>query len=88
MFFAKQAVKKLTMNDWLASADAAYNLACQTHVLINIDKYFTCEAFQYIDRLINTNEKEYQGLDRYRHVVFTLKSSDGVTAIYTKVVQG
>ena len=74
------------MVDWLHAADAAYNRACQTHMMQGTEKYFCNNALSFILSMVNSDKKDYQGLDRYRRVEFILEKSDGGRACYRKHV--
>lgn len=77
--------KKTGIEKWLEEADNAFLVACQTHIAKSLDQFFTGRAIRYCLKLMNTEDRLYQGLDRYRHTVFTIDSTD--TNTYYKTVE-
>lgn len=71
---------------WLNEADKHYSLAFQTKSIGQLQNYVSRDcAVDLIDK-IRAGEKAYAGLDRYKHVEWFKKSSDGNTATFIKDV--
>lgn len=79
-FCKKKPENKLV--SFLNKADQAYTRAFQVKNPTGLEEYFTRNALMQIIERIRLSQKAYSGLDRYKHVVWTAKSSD----VYTKTV--
>jgi len=84
-FFKKKQSSSL-INTWLYEADDMYANACEIKNPRGLDKYFIGKAMDYILQVLNSSNRVYQGLDKYRHTTFKLLKSKGGIATYLKTV--
>lgn len=85
-FFSKKKVTNSGIVDWLNCADNALALAFQTKSIAGLESYFDANCGRKMLARIRANEKEYAGIDRYKHVEWSKSSSTGDKVLYKKSV--
>lgn len=85
--FGKKTASSGSTLSWLRKVDDAYNLAFQTKNISPIQGFVSRDlAVSLIDK-IRAGEKAYAGLDRYKHVEWFKKESNGDITTYIKDVR-
>lgn len=84
--FSKKSDTPTGLTAFLADADKALSKALQTKQIAPLQQYVDQNCARRIMARIRQDEREYAGLERYKHVDWAKIGSSGDTAKYKKSV--
>lgn len=84
--FSKKKSTDAGIVGWLTQADNALAYAFQTKSIAGLEPYFEPSCGRKMLGQIRAGEKEYAGIERYKHVTWTKCSNAGGKVLYKKSV--